>query len=398
MQNPGVAVTGLGAISTLGLDLEENLRALFAPRRPPRPPRRFRLEHRLGYPVFELPPGPFDDEPHNLSRTCRLGLAAARQALANAGWELSELAGLRVGVSLGTTVGGTLNSEPFYRAWKNREHPGLDPVKRFLRSNPAEAVGHALELVSGPRLTVVNACTSGADAIGIGAGWIRQGLCDLVLAGGCDELCRTIGNGFISLMVVADGPCRPFDRHRNGLNLGEGAAVMLLEAENLAQKRRRDRVRGRIAGYGTACDAWHLTAPHPEGRGLRQALRRALTEARAEPDEIAFVNAHGTATRNNDQAEGEVLREELPGIPFFSTKGHTGHTLGAAGALEAAFTLEMLRRGRIPASAGFSEANPKIGLEPTTSEQEISGRLALSQSLAFGGNNAVLALSGEQQQ
>ena len=398
MQNPGVAVTGLGAISTLGLDLEENLRALFAPRRPPRPPRRFRLEHRLAYPVFELPPGPFDDEPHNLSRTCRLGLAAARQALADAGWELSELAGLRVGVSLGTTAGGTLNSEPFYRAWKNREYPGLDPVKRFLRSNPAEAVGHALELVSGPRLTVVNACTSGADAIGIGAGWIRQGLCDLVLAGGCDELCRTIGNGFISLMVVADGPCRPFDRHRNGLNLGEGAAVMLLEAENLIQKRRRDRVRGRIAGYGTACDAWHLTAPHPGGRGLRQALRRALTEAGAEPGEIAFVNAHGTATRNNDQAEGEVLREELPGIPFFSTKGHTGHTLGAAGALEAAFTLEMLRRGRIPASAGFSEADPKIGLEPTTSEQEISGRLALSQSLAFGGNNAVLALSGEQQQ
>jgi 3-oxoacyl-[acyl-carrier-protein] synthase-1/3-oxoacyl-[acyl-carrier-protein] synthase II len=397
MHRTGVAVTGQGALSTLGLGLAENLAALFADRRPPLPPRRFRLDHRLNYPVFELPPSPFDDDRHELSRTSRLGLEAARQALADAGREPAELAGLRVGICLGTTVGGTLNSEPFYRAWRRRENPSLEPVKRFLRSNPADVVARAFNLPSSsPCQTVVNACTSGADAIGIGSGWIRSGICDLVLAGGCDELCRTICNGFISLMVVDEAPCRPFDRRRKGLNLGEGAAVMVLEAEAVAKAKGADRIKGRVAGYGTACDAWHLTAPHPEGRGLRRAFRQALEEAGAEVEDISFINAHGTATTNNDLTEGRVLRETAPGIAFFSTKGFTGHTLGAAGALEAVFTLEMLNRGRIPASAGFSETDPEIGIEPTLTEQAVSGELALSQSLAFGGNNAVLAFSREK--
>jgi len=371
MYKTGVAVTGTAALSTLGLTLTENLNSLFSACRPPRPARRFRLDHRLDYPVFELPPSPFDNGQHKLSRTSRLGLEAARQALADSGREVSELTGLRVGVCLGTTVGGTLNSEPFYRAWRNRENPALEPVKRFLRSNPAAVLARAFELSPGPCQTVVNACTSGADAIGIGAGWIRQGICDLVLAGGCDELCRTICNGFISLMVVDDGPCRPFDRRRKGLNLGEGAAVMVLESETLAHKTGGDRI----------------------GCGLRRALHQALEEAGSKIEEIAFINAHGTATLNNDLAEGLVLREEFPKTPCFSTKGHTGHTLGAAGALEAVFTLEMLNRGRIPASAGFAEFDPDVGITPVTAPQTIDRELALSQSLAFGGNNSVLILA-----
>jgi len=393
MRETGVAVTGTAALSTLGLTLAENLNSLFSVRRPPQPPRRFRLDHRLDYPVFELPPSPFDDDQHKLSRTSRLGLEAARLALTDAGREVGELAGLRVGVCLGTTVGGTLNSEPFYRAWRNRENPALKPVKRFLRSNPANVVARTFALSPGPCQTVVNACTSGADAIGIGAGWIRQGICDLVLAGGCDELCRTICNGFISLMVVDDNPCRPFDRRRKGLNLGEGAAVMVLESETLVHKTGVDRIRGRVSGYGTTCDAWHLTAPHPEGRGLRRALYQALEEAGSKIEEIAFINAHGTATLNNDLAEGLVLREECPKTPCFSTKGYTGHTLGAAGALEAVFTLELLNQGRIPASAGFAEFDPDVGITPVTAPQTIDRELALSQSLAFGGNNSVLILA-----
>ena len=218
------------------------------------------------------------------------------------------------------------------------------------------------------------------------------------MAGGSDELCRVTCNGFISLMISDHQPCRPFDQHRNGLNLGEGAAILVLESNQLRNRSTRP-PRAFILGYGSSCDAWHLTAPHPEGKGLRRALQLALTEAGTKPEEISFINAHGTATLNNDLTEGKVLKSIFPQIPFFSTKGHTGHTLGAAGALEAAFTIAMLQTGKIPASAGFSECDPDINHLPTESPQNIKGRLALSQSLAFGGNNAALVfgLDGDRQ-
>lgn len=393
-QNRVVAVTGIGALCTTGLNFDSALKALFEKRREPAPPRRFKLGHGLSYPVFELPPSPLDQEDKKQPwlRTSRLALAAASEALKNAGFNGSrELTKLKVGVCIGTTVGSSMNDEQFYRDFKDGKNPNLKPITRYLDSNPADLLARHFNL-HGPRITVVNACSSGTDAIGIGADWIRSGICDLVLAGGSDELCRVTCNGFISLMISSQQPCRPFDSNRNGLNLGEGAAVLLLESDRL-RKRRKIVPHAYIAGYGSACDAWHLTAPHPEGLGLRQALKLALRAADIRAEELSFINAHGTATLNNDLSEGKVLKEIFPKTPFFSTKGDTGHTLGAAGALEAAFTIAMLKAGKIPASTGFAETDPEIGHTPTTFAKEIKGNLALSQSLAFGGNNAALVIS-----
>jgi len=394
-----VAITGIGALCATGLDFESAFSALFEECREPAAPRRFQLEHPLTYPIFELPPSPldFEDEKQPWLRTSRLALAAAREALSRAGWSddgesnAIKLSQLKIGVCVGTTVGGAMNDEKFYRDYRDRKNPDLEPIDRYLRSNPAAVLAQVFAL-HGPQLTVVNACASGTDAIGIGAGWIKSGICDLVLAGGSDELCRVTCNGFISLMISAQQACRPFDQQRNGLNLGEGAAILVLESEKLRKLRDRP-AQAFIAGYGSSCDAWHLTAPHPEGKGLRQALQLALNDAGNNVKEIAFINAHGTATANNDLSEGKILKSLFPQTPFFSTKGHTGHTLGAAGALEAAFTIAMLQNGKIPASAGFEKIDPEIDHAPTECAQNINGRLALSQSLAFGGNNAALIIS-----
>ncbi|BDU75675.1 beta-ketoacyl-[acyl-carrier-protein] synthase family protein [Mesoterricola sediminis] len=377
-----IAVTGLGCISAAGRGLEASLASMAAGVRSPAPPTAFTTDHPEPCPVFEV--GGFAADPA-LLRTSGLLAWAAREALADAGLAPEDLARLRVGVCIGTTVGCALNDEPFCRAYRAGGHPPLEAMARILRSNPAEALARTFGC-TGPLQTVVNACASGTDAVGLGAQWLRAGLCDVVLAGGADELSRITYNGFRALKITASEPCRPFDRNRTGLNLGEGAGVLVLERPG------RARARAFVAGYGTACDAYHPTAPHPEGAGLRRALAGALEGL--DPAEVAFVNAHGTATPDNDKVEGLVLREVLPGVPFLSTKGYTGHTLGAAGALEAVFTVACLEAGRIPASAGFEEPDPALGgAVPVDRPTSVRGRLALSQSLAFGGNNAVVAFA-----
>ena len=266
----------------------------------------------------------------------------------------------------------------------------MTPIIRFLMSNPADLIAREFEL-TGPCQTVVNACSSGTDAVGIGASWIQSGLCDMVIAGGADELCHVTYNGFISLMITDDAPCRPFDRDRKGLNLGEGAAMLILESESSCRKRQKP-PRARFLGYASSSDAYHLTAPHPQGEGLKRALLDALRFSHRNVSDIAFVNAHGTATPDNDRVEGKVLHEMLPGVPFFSTKGYTGHTLGAAGAIEAAFTVACLERGMIPGNAGFANLDPEVTASPAATTSTVAGSTAISQSLAFGGCNGVLVL------
>jgi len=404
-----VIISGIGALCACGLEFETAVAALFQERRNPEPARRFQLGHPQPYPVFELPPSSLDEPDENQPwlRTSRLAVNAARAALEDSGWNedhspLPDLSRLKVGVCIGTTVGGSMNDEKFYRDFREHKNPDLQPITRYLRSNPAAVVAEVFNLC-GPQLTVVNACSSGTDALAIGTEWIRSGLCDIVLAGGSDELCRVTCNGFISLMISSTQPCRPFDENRSGLNLGEGAAILVLESENIHRQRRISNPKQEqkspqtfIAGSGSACDAWHLTAPHPEGRGLRRALQLALDDAEITADKITFINAHGTATKNNDLTEGKVLKEMFPETPFFSSKGHTGHTLGAAGALEAAFTVAMLKGQKIPKSAGFAKIDPEIGHAPTSSAQKVNGSFALSQSLAFGGNNSALIFGLEE--
>lgn len=383
------AITGCGCLSGAGLNLAESMESMFSGRRNPQPPTRFTTDHAVASLVLELRDTfklPLDEQETVYGRTCQIALAAALQALTDAGWDREELRGKRVGVCIGTTVGCALNCDDFYRAYKGGEIPDMGIMKRFLHSNPAAVVARQLSL-DGPVQTVVNACSSGTDAIGIGATWLRAGACDMVIAGGADELLRLTYSGFSSLMITAAEPCQPFDLHRKGLNLGEGAGMVILEKESLAGGKAK---RGYLRGYGSACDAYHLTAPHPEGKGLKQAIAEALSVANLRGNQIAFVNAHGTGTPDNDRVESRVLDALFPGIPFSSTKGYTGHTLGAAGGIEAVFTIACLNRGEIPASIGFATPDPELPAAPVKANTPINGSYALSESLAFGGNNAVL--------
>ncbi|WP_321491755.1 beta-ketoacyl-[acyl-carrier-protein] synthase family protein [uncultured Desulfobacter sp.] len=386
-----IAVTGMGAVCALGKNLAQCMDAMFNAPVDPAPPSAFTTDHPVHYPVFNLPENlhlTLEQQDRDLSLTARMAISAARQALEDAGMSARDLKDKRVGVCMGTTVGSSLNNDPFYAQYRAGQQPDMAPVKRFLISNPAQAVADTFGF-TGPVQTVVNACASGSDAIGIAREWINSGLCDLAIAGGSDELCKVTYNGFISLMITDPCPCRPFDAQRSGLNLGEGAAAMLL-APARDGSLKGNRIQGYVSGYGAAGDAYHLTKPRPDAAGLMSALDQVLTAKTTHLQDIGFINAHGTGTRDNDRMEMTVFKEKLPGIPFFSTKGYTGHTLGAAGALEAVFTLACLNRREIPPSRGFSTPDPDFNLSPVTAVLDIDKPAAISQSVAFGGTNAVL--------
>lgn len=390
MTGAPVAITGMGCICAAGANLPECMETLFRGVRSPAPPARFTSRHPIRYPVFELRDF---EEPPDLLRTGALGLHAAREAVADAGYDRETLRGLRVGVCVGTTVGTVMSEENFCREFLAGHDPETAVLRKILRSNPADLIAREFGL-SGPRQTVVNACSSGTDALGTAGSWIRAGLCDVAIAGGADELGRIPYVGFISLMITDDSPCKPFDRDRKGLNLGEGAAMLVLESEP-SRRRSGNRARSFLLGYGSAGDAYHLTAPRPDGAGLKRALADALSSSGTPPAAVAFVNAHGTGTPDNDRIESRVLGDLLPGVPFLSTKGYTGHTLGAAGAIEAVFTAACLGLGKIPANAGFATPDPEIPNIPVREVTPVSGSVALSESLAFGGNNAVVVLGKE---
>lgn len=379
-------ILGAGCLCAAGPDLRTCVDSILKGERHWVPGAPFPTGHRAEAPIFPCPGvAAFDPE---VFRTTALLEQASDQALADAGLSARRLSRLRVGVCLGTITPTLLANEIYYRPEQRAELTPEALYRRHREGNPARRVRRRHGL-SGPCVTLSNACTSGADAIALAALWLRTGVCELALAGGGDEVCHTLYAGFASLGVLSGEPCRPFDAHRSGLNLGEGAAVVVLGTERLI---RNANPRGRLLGVGLGSDAYHLAAPHPEGRGLRTAMNRALEDWGGQPRELAFVNAHGTATRDNDLVEGRVLAQVLPETAFFSTKGNTGHTLGGAGAIEFALSLGLLERGVAPASAGFQMPDPAIAATPTTRTQAANGTVALSLSLGFGGQNTALVL------
>jgi 3-oxoacyl-[acyl-carrier-protein] synthase-1/3-oxoacyl-[acyl-carrier-protein] synthase II len=385
-----VPVTGMGCLCAAGGTVAALSESLFSGRRSVAT----REVRGQAYPVFQLeaealPRGYFSGP--ECKRCGLLAVQAAEEALRQAGLTTADLEGRRVGVCLGTTVGSAMNNEGFYRAFREEACPDIEPIRQFLQANPATMVAEAFAL-SGPCQTVTNACASGSVAIGHAASWIRAGICDLVLAGGADMLCNVIHAGFLSLMITDTEPCRPFDRERRGLNLGEGAGVVVLESGASARARGAP-IQGRLLGYGNASDAFHISAPEPTGRGLQRALDQALGEAGLNEQDISFINAHGTGTPENDRCEGNLFPRRFPGVPFGSTKGFTGHTLGAAGGVEAVITLLCLQQQRIPANIGFSQPDPEIAGQPVAEVTAIQGEVGLSDSVAFGGNNAVLVFA-----
>lgn len=379
-------ITGLGVISAAGGNLAETLASFARGERNAGPVSLFPTS--LRSPVFEVKQLPAEYFLEG-ARTLSLAGIAVDQALTDA--QLAGLTGLRVGVCMGTTVASQLNDLPFYQSYRTSGAAPMPAIDRFLQGNLAEYVARRIGAL-GPQLTVVDACSSGTDAIGVALSWLKSGLCDIAIAGGADELSHVPYCGFASLGVANPDLCAPFDRDRKGLNLGEGAGVLVIETRSSAQKRG---VSADLAllGYGSANDAYHLTAPSPDGVGLTSALRIALAEAGVAPNEIGFVNAHGTGTIDNDLVEGKVLAELFgPQLRMLSTKGFSGHTLGAAGGIEAVFAAAGLREGWIPASAGFQTRDEAIPITPVREKTAISGRCAISTSLAFGGSNAAIVI------
>lgn len=386
-----VRITGTGCLCAAGANVQEMMSNIYSNIRKPVISERVRADHPELYPMFELPasamPGDYYKE-QEAKRCGLLAIAAATEALDNAGLDMDNLRKYRVAVCIGTTVGNAMNNESFYSDFLLERFPDMHPIKTYLRSNPADMVARRFNLKS-LRQCVSNACSSGAVAIGQAAEWIKNGICDIAIAGGTDILCRVIYNGFISLKITDSQPCRPFDKNRRGLNLGEGAGIVVLESDQVVRQRGAQ-VHAILCGYGNCSDAYHISAPKRDGFGLKMAIDMALGQAGINYDDIAFINAHGTATPENDSVEGILFSHLFPHTPFHSTKGYTGHTLGAAGAIEAIITIEELKRQRIAASIGFQVSDPEFDVDPVTENTPIQGEYALSDSVAFGGNNAVL--------
>lgn len=380
-------VIGIGVVSALGQNCAETRINLYADT-PGLPRQTTKIQTELSMPVFELDkPVPKDDVPGGFA--VQLLLQALDEALEQANIPRDELKNACVGVAIGTTVACQLNNIPFYDTLRKGERPPQKPFIDYIDGNPAEYIRRRLQL-NGPAITVSNACSSGADAIGIARLWLMTNQCDYVIAGGTDELNKVPLDGFNALGVCSKEPCRPFDASRTGLNLGEAAGVLIL-AKPTTQKPHQFAV----AGFGKAADAFHITQPAPDGRGLEKAIRMALQDAgNIQPQHLDFINAHGTGTQANDQAETHVFAKLMPNVPFMSTKPLTGHTLGAAGAIEAIFTLICLEQKRVPKSARFETLGEDVALKPLTQTLQLdSPAYALSTSLAFGGSNTALVLN-----
>ena len=391
-----VAITGLGCVCASGGTLTEIMPELYAGRRSPALPTILSAEVDRMSPVFEVNSrfsleASGTENATNASRTTLLALKAFAEASRQSRLFEEPIDPLRVGVIIGTTVGCTLNNEEFYKDYLENRTPGIAPIEKYLANNPAKYLSRHFGY-EGPSVTIANACSSGTDAIGLGKQWIESGNCDIVIAGGTDELCRTTYLGFTSLLITSSEACRPLDKDRSGLNLGEGAGIVIIESEDFAH-RRGVKPLAYLRGYGSSADAYHTTAPHPDGLGLRRAIDIALKDAELPRQNISFINIHGTATNDNDKVEGRVVSEEFARyIPVVSTKGYTGHTLGAAGAIEAVFTVMGLLDGMIPETPGFTTADEACLITPTTEKTSISGNVAMSTSLAFGGTNSALIM------
>ena len=387
-------VTGFAHLSCAGSTDAETLR-LFRGECPPAAPRPAcdLIDSSIGDPVFYLDSF---KTPQDEPRTLAMIRAVVARALDAAGLPPEILRGSATGCVVGTTIAHQFTDTAYYaRLRENPDTDENDPAERFLNSNPAEVIASEYGL-AGPVHTVSNACSSGADAVSIAALCLLSGQCERMIVAGADELHRTPVAGFHVLGVTSPFPCRPFDSARAGLNLGEGAGVVILETPECARKRGR-RPDFALRGFGMSCDASHITAPDVTGGGMKRAFRDALNRAGLTLGDIAFINAHGTGTVLNDQCEAAAfagLAEEtgLAVPPFLSTKRFTGHTLGAAGTLEFIFTMLMLHDGFVPASPGCKTPDPALACAPLTESLNLPAgtRFAASSSLAFGGADAVL--------
>lgn len=392
----GVQIAGTGCLCACGRSAETCFEgALSGSAHFALPSGRVESAYASSYPVFMVPDEEWQDRLQDQSLSLFFFLKAAREAFARAGLAPQQLRSKRVGVIAGTSVDASFHCFDVYKNCRaGRPEPGdAQRLAHYFSSSTAQAVSRCFGF-TGPFQTVVTACASGTDAVGLAKSWIDSGLCEAVLCGGTDEINLIPYDGFIRLLIASKERCRPFSKDRAGINIGEGAAALLLVNDAVAREFSLT-PEGYVLGYGNACDAFHPTAPDPEAKGLKKAVSFALAEAGLSAGELAFVNAHGTASQANDAAEAVAFNALLPHVPVWGSKGVTGHTLGAAGAVEAVLSLWALNRRILPPTAGFSGADETLGFTPTAEASKIVKRAALSDSLAFGGCNAAVVLGAE---
>jgi 3-oxoacyl-[acyl-carrier-protein] synthase I len=390
-----VAVTAYCVCNGLGQTTAEVLDALGAGRHGLRPcPLAVPFATMCGVVPGELPELPARHARLS-TRQLRIGWLAFQEIAPAVAEVVARCGPQRVGAVLGTSTGGIAHTEEAYFEWRKTAEL---PARYDLDAHSFHTIGRMLRDEAGwrgPTYVVSTACSSSAKVLASARRLLRSGRCDAVLVGGVDSLALTTVRGFQSLSASSAHVCRPFSAARDGMNVGEGAAYLLLERESPAGGTVRSPARGWLAGIGESNDAFHMSAPDPEGRGAIAAMQAALADAGLQASDIGYVNAHGTGTVRNDVAEAHAIAHVLGrAVPVVSTKSYTGHMLGAGGATEAVFTLAALEQQWIPANLGVEPVDPEIGLELPAERRALPLRHALSNSFAFGGSNIAIVLSG----
>lgn len=410
MSERRVAITGLGVVAPSGTCVRAVWQGALAGHRPFRAVDQFPTEGLANRVVAAVAPGWEDGLPTTVrfryDRHAWFALAAAQEALADAGLPLGQLDPTRIGVAMGTAHGPVAAMEAQWLSlsgadradWTEQMGAYVMPQASLNTACAAIAILHGLQ---GPSVGIATACAAGTSALGEAAGAIRLGRADVMLAGGAEAaITPALFHGYAKIGAMSrrnadpEGALRPFDRDRDGFVMGEGAAVLLLE--ELAHARARGaRIYAMLAGYGAASDSFHLTNMHPEGRGVQAALRGALRDARLGPDDVDLINAHGSSTRVNDLTEAKALRAVFGArrCPVQSTKSLTGHLMGGAGAIEALLTVLQIHHGVALPTANCADPDPACDVDVLTGDpRPMRIRAALSSSSGFGGPNATVVL------
>jgi 3-oxoacyl-[acyl-carrier-protein] synthase II len=404
-----VVITGMGTVNPLGLTVEESWKNVINGVSGVGPITLFDsapLNVHFAAEVKGFDPDRYMDskEARRRDRFEQLGAAAAKEAMASSGLEVTEANAGRIGVLVSSAIGGLKSLQDAvitnYTEGPRRVSPFLIPM---LMPNGAAGLIAIDYQIKGPCFSVASACASGADGIGTALLMLKSGMIDAALAGAAETtVCSTGVAAFdrVGAMSRRNGDYsmtpQPFDKNRDGLVMGEGAAVLVLETESHA-KARGANILAELAGYGATSDAYHVTAPHENGAGGAAAMCMALASAKANVDDLGYINAHGTGTALNDQSETRAIKaafgEKAYQIPISSTKSMTGHMMGATGALEAIFCVQVVREGILPPTIHYETPDPECDLDYIPNKaREKKIDLAISNAFGFGGHNAVLAI------
>jgi 3-oxoacyl-[acyl-carrier-protein] synthase II len=397
--NKRIVVTGLGVVSSIGIGREEFWNALVAGKTGISEITSFSTSDfptHLGGEVKDFHPEKFiaKSNAKNFGRASSLAIAAAKLSVEDAGLVLDNLKSQRMGVCVGTTMGESQILERLNDAWINR---GVDAIDIDLICRyPANvlSLNVAVELgLKGPSYVIPTACAAGNYAIGYASDLIKKGVADLMLAGGTDAFSRLAFTGFNRLLAIAPQKCQPFDKNRKGMMVGEGAGMLVLETLETAIRRKAN-IYAEVLGYGLSCDAHHMTAPYAPG--IAKAIEKALKESGLMPQDVDYINAHGTGTPANDKEECTAIKEVFKGhskkLLISSIKSMLGHTMGAASAMEAIACCLTVKNEVIPPTINYETPDPECDIDCVPNEsRKTRVNIVLNNASAFGGNNACLA-------